>query len=104
MRKMCEGINFYLRMEAMSPGSMEDEGGSPERHHRDDAETIDKLTKDKFRLQLRIYHMEEHMKQTQGNDWKSSMNVKLEVNMFVFLFQFYFGFSLKSASWSWRRS
>ena len=63
----------------MSPGSAEDEG-SPERHHRDDAETIDQLTKEKFRLQLRIYHMEQQMQQTQGPDWKSSMNVKLEVS------------------------
>ena len=41
-------------MEAFSPGS-EDENSSPDRNlHRDDAETIDKLTKEKFRLQLRL--------------------------------------------------
>ena len=40
-------------MEAFSPGS-DDENSSPDRNlHRDDAETIDKLTKEKFRLQLR---------------------------------------------------
>ena len=65
-------------MEAMSPGS-DDENNSPERHHRDDAETIDKLTKERFRLQLRIYHMEEQMKETHGADWKSSLNQKIEV-------------------------
>jgi len=67
-----------LRMEAFSPGS-DDENSSPDRNlHRDDAETIDKLTKEKFRLQLRIYHMEEQMKQTHGDDWKASMKIKIE--------------------------
>ena len=65
-------------MEAMSPGS-DDDNNSPKRHHRDDAETIDKLTKERFRLQLRIYHMEEQMKETHGADWKSSLNQKIEV-------------------------
>jgi len=65
-------------MEAFSPGS-DDENSSPDRNlHRDDAETIDKLTKEKFRLQLRIYHMEEQMKQTHGDDWKASMKIKIE--------------------------
>ena len=72
----ADGLKF--RMEAMSPGS-DDENHSPERHHRDDAETIDKLTKERFRLQLRIYHMEEQMKETHGADWKSSLNQKIEV-------------------------
>ena len=27
----------------------------------------------------RIYHMEEQMKQTHGDDWKASMKIKIEV-------------------------
>ena len=94
-------------MEAMSPGS-DDDNNSPERHHRDDAETIDKLTKERFRLQLRIYHMEEQMKETHGADWKSSLNQKIEV--FVLktrvckVITFNIHFSWRSVESSWRKS
>ena len=30
-------------------------------------------------INSRIYHMEEQMKQTHGDDWKASMKIKIEV-------------------------
>lgn len=31
----------------------------------------------------RIYHMEEQMKQTHGDDWKASMKIKIEVKGYL---------------------
>ena len=64
-------------MEAMSPGYASEQDAPL---HRDVSEHIDLLKKENFNLKLRIYHMEEHINAKGGQDWRSIIQQKVEVN------------------------